>query len=125
MNKKLINEYFREFVINHKDVVSFDEHCSKWIREIEQNNSTVFHNNWNYIMVLVQIIERLYSVCKIITSDNYVGFEMQDVTIQDKGPTKLDAYYIVCFKTLQRYWIEGQTTERYKNCEPFDEHDLI
>src|SRR5574344_581279 len=111
MDNKLINQYFREFVLRYKDVVSFEEHSYKVIKEIERNSKTDFHKNWDYLMVLVLIIEHLYSVSKIITHDNYVGFEFKDDTIQDKGYTKLDAFYIVCCKTLQQYWADGQTTE--------------
>lgn len=124
MNKKIINKYFREFVLRNKDVISFEEHSYKIIQDIEKRSDTDFHKNWNYLMVLIQIIENLYSVSKIITHDNYVGFEFTDETIQDKGYTKLEAYYLVCFKTLLKFWVEGKTTEVYLNMEPFDEFDL-
>ncbi len=124
MDKKVINKYFREFLITHKDVISYDEHSASIIKEIEKNIDVNFDKNWNNLMVLVLIIESYYQILNIQTHDNYVGFTFEDCTIQDKGFTKFDAYYFVCFKSLLKYWTEGKTTEVYINMEPFDEYDL-
>jgi hypothetical protein len=76
------------------------------------------------LMVLVMLIEKTFNSEQIITHDNYVGFNFSEIDIQDKGMTKLEAFYLVCYKTLLELWKEGKAPISYKNNEPFDEIDL-
>jgi len=120
-----INKYFRNFVIQYKDVISFEANSYYIIKEIESKKELDFCNNWNYIMVLVLIIEKYYGINQIVSHDNYVGFKIENDTIQDKSFSKLCAYYLVCFKTLKKFWKQGDFPFSYENTEPFDEIDLM
>ncbi len=119
-----INEtdsYFKRFAIQHKDYLIFDELSEKTIAIIESEIQTNFTSNWRNLIVLMQIIERVYKLKSIITEENYFRFEFRDdENIQDKGATKIDALYSCCYQTLRKYWKEDVTVINLE----VDSHDV-
>jgi len=122
-DEKRINKYFRGFVIQNKNAI-WENGYSDIIKEIENKKEVFFNSDWNYLMALILTIENVFNIEEIISHYNYVRFKFENITIQDKGSSKLEAYYIVCFKTLKEFWKDGDTVVSYENHEPFDEIDL-
>lgn len=123
--KKAINKYLREFVIAHNDFFREADFEKNTIIKIQKRENIPFHKNWEYLMVLVQLIENKWKLEKIETCDNWVKFSSNHFdNIQDKGMTKMEAFYLCCFKTLTKLWKEQKPPLIYENHEPFDEIDL-
>jgi hypothetical protein len=120
----IINQYFKKFVTKHRIFSNRRNNDNRILKEIEKQKIPEFHNNWNYLMFLVSTIEKHFKISRIVSHKNYVGFEFDDVIIQDKGSTKQDAYFLVCFKTLKELWKEGEISLNYQNTEPFDKEDI-
>lgn len=120
---KAINSYFKDFVLQHNDSF-FDEVLDKSIKKIETENETDFSENWENLIVLMQIIERVYNLKSIITEKNYYRFEfLNSENIQDKGATKIEALFSCCYQTLKKYW--NEKAPNYNNgVEPFDISDF-
>jgi len=122
---KLLNKYFREFILANKDYFSENTIESKTITKIAKNESIPFHKSWEYLMVLVQIIEKKWDLKNIETHDNYVRFSTGEFDgFQDKDSTKIEAFYSCCFKTLEKLWKDQKPPFKYDSQEPFDEFDL-
>ena len=123
--KKLLNKYFREFILANKDCFWDDEPESKTIKKISKKDTIPFHSSWEYLMVLVQIIEKKWDLENIETHDNYVRFSFGKFdAVQDKGSNKIEAFYLCCFKILEKLWTDQKPPINYCNHEPFDEFDL-
>ncbi len=123
--KKEINKYFRDFIITHNDFFSNVNPEKNTVIKIQKRENIPFHNKWEFLMVLVQLIESKWSLEKIETRDNWVRFSFNNFDgIQDKGMTKIEAFYLCCFKILSRLWKEHKPPFEYENHEPFDEIDL-
>ena len=119
-----INDYFKTFVLEHRNAVSFDEILNKNIIKIETTLNVNFHNNWEYLMTLTLIIEKVYNVQSIVTEDNYFRFELtNDERIQDKGSTKIEALFSCCYQVLEKYNIE-KLPYFNRGSEPFDLEDF-
>jgi len=115
-NKKEINKYFNDFIVNNT--------YSK-IKEKAEKEILEYDKDWNALMELVNIIENKYKIDEIVSKHNYVGFIINDQhNIQDKGSDKKEAFYLVCFKALKKFWKEGKINLEYRNDEPFDYEDL-
>lgn len=124
---KETNSYFKDFVLKNKDVL-FDELIKKSIKKIESEKETDYSRNWENLIVLMQIIERVYNLKSIITEDNYFRFQFHnDEDIQDKGANKIDALYSCCYQTLKRYWKENnsnyETETEFFNINDVDKLD--
>lgn len=119
---KEINLYFKKFVSQYDDFY-FDVQLNATIKKINNETETDFSENWENLIALMEIIERIYNVKSIVTENNYFRFEFHDGNIQDKGVTKIDALYSCCYKTLKKYWSE--TIPNFnRGLEPFDLDDL-
>lgn len=122
---KNLNKYFKDFVLAHKDSFYQEEYERNTVENIQKNDDVPFHNNWNYLMIIVQIIEKKWHLEKIETHDNWVRFSLTDSdAFQDKGMTKIEAFYLCCFRILEHMWKEQQPPFDLENHEPFDEFDL-
>ena len=77
-------------------------------------------------MTLVQVIEPVYSVraIKVVVNNYYIEFE-NDIQIQDKGMSKMDAIYNCSFRTLCKFCEEETTLFIQKTLEPFNKKDLL
>ena len=116
---KAINSYFKEFVLQHNDYV-FDEQLDKAIKKIECETETDFSENWENLIAVMQIIERVYNLKSIITENNYYRFEFhKEENIQDKGATKIEALFSCCYQTLRKYWNNNAPCYN-RGVEPFD-----
>ncbi|MBU2020299.1 MAG: hypothetical protein KJ941_11695 [Bacteroidetes bacterium] len=115
-----INEYFTEFLNQDNRLNNLRESGLFMPQTFWKNEEQSFHNNWTYMMLLVETIEAWFSVKEIVTADNYVRFDFSDYYIQDKGGSKLEAFYLVCFKVLKKDWKEGQCPVVSDSHEPFD-----
>lgn len=123
--KKQLNKYFREFILEKKDYLRDEEPESKTIKRISKNETIPFHRSWEYLMVLVQIIEKKWDLKNIETHDNYVRFSTGEFDgFQDKDSTKIDAFYSCCFKALEKLWKDQKPPFNYDSHEPFDKFDL-
>ncbi len=123
--KKALNKYFRDFVIANKDYFYDDDPEKSTVKKIQKHENIPFHKSWEYLMVLIQLIEKKYNIKNIETQDNYVRFSLGEFDgFQDKGMTKIAAFYSCCFKTLEILWKENKTPFNYNSHEPFDEFDL-
>lgn len=122
---KVINKYFRDFTIAHSDFFRNDDYENNLLLKIQKKENIPFHKNWEFIMILVQIIEKKWQLEKIETHDNWVRFSFDNGGgIQDKGMTKIEAFYLCCFKIIAKLWKEHKPPFSYQNMEPFDEIDL-
>lgn len=120
---KAINTYFREFVLQQNDYF-FDEILGKTIKKIASDTETEFSQNWENLIALMQIIERVYNLKSIVTEDNYYRFEFHnDENIQDKGPTKIDALFSCCYQTIKKYW-DRKAPYFNRGVEPFGVDDF-
>lgn len=120
---KAVNSYFKEFVLQHNDYF-FDEQLDKTIKKIAIEKETNFNENWDSLIALMQIIERVYNLKSIITENNYYRFEFhKEENIQDKGATKIEALFSCCYQTLRKYWNKNAP---YFNSgvEPIDINDF-
>ena len=123
---KALNNYFREFVLAHN-------YCSPWSQDsmnrtfekIQKQKNTPFHSSWDYLMIVVEIIEEEWGFEKIIIQANWVRFISDKFgTFQDKGSSKIEALYLCCFRILTELWKEQKPPFVYKSHEPFDDIDL-
>lgn len=120
---KTINSYFKEFVLQHNDYF-FDEQLDKTIKKIATETETDFSENWENLIAVMQIVERVYDLKSIITENNYCRFEfLNDENIQDKGATKIEALFSCCYQTLKKYWNENAPYFN-RGVEPFDISDF-
>jgi CRISPR/Cas system CSM-associated protein Csm2 small subunit len=118
-----INSYFKQFVLQHNDSF-FDEVLDKTIKKITNQDKPDFRQNWENLIALMQIIERVYNLKSIITEDNYYRFEFHNNdNIQDKGVTKIEALYSCCYQTLKKYWNDNAPYFN-RGAEPFDVSDF-
>lgn len=123
--KQEINRYFKIFVTTHMSGYYFDEPEATIIKNMEQLDEVPFDSDWNFLMTLVQLIEKKYCYQGFVSDRNYFRFEIEDHRfIQDKGPTKMDAIYSCCLNTLINYWKEEKAPFFYQGGEPFDLDDL-
>lgn len=123
--RKILNKYFKNFVLAQKDSFYQEDYERITIENIQKNDDIPFHENWDYLMMIVQVIENIWHLEKIETHDNWVRFSFTDFdTFQDKGRTKIDAFYLCCFRVLEHMWKEQNLPFAYENHEPFDEIDL-
>lgn len=120
---KAINSYFKEFVLQHNDYF-FDELLDKIIKKIESEIETDFSENWENLIAVMQIIERVYTLQSIITENNYYRFEfLNSENIQDKGATKIEALFGCCYQTLRKHWNKNAPYFN-RGFEPFDISDF-
>lgn len=118
-----INSYLKEFILQHKEY-SFDELLNKTVKNIESENEIDFSENWENLIALMQIVERVYNLKSIITESNYYKFEFHnDENIQDKGATKIEALFSCCYQTLKKYWKKDVPTFN-NGVEPFGISDF-
>ena len=130
MNPKellLLNSYFREFVLSHKDFLS-DEPEGDAMYKILKYETIAFDRSWAYLMVVVEIIEKKWGIggyTKIEMHDNCVRFELGEYNIfQDKRWTKREALYSCCFQALEKLWKDREPPFKYSSNETFDDIDL-
>jgi hypothetical protein len=118
---KKLNSFFRDFLLlNNCKEYFYDEPEINTIVFIEKNEDIHFHKNWDYMMVLVQFIEKKWKMHNIDTSDNYVKFMFDNnCGFQDKGFNKLDAFYKCCFKSVEAMWKDGKPPFKYESGDPF------
>ena len=121
---KAINSYFREFVLLNKNNGYFYGPIEESLKKIEAEKEIDFNLRWEYLIVLMTIVEKVYDVKSIITERNYFRFEFHnDQNIQDKGETKIDALFSCCYQTLKKYWnVKAPFFNR--GVEPFDSTDF-
>lgn len=130
MNKKIdqateINKYFREFIIEYRNSFFSDDISKKIIKEIVSNSNVEFDSNWNYLMVLTEIIETVFEIESICIEKNYCRFDFSDDRrVQDKAPNKLGAIFSCCFQTLEENWTSRKAPKFSRGVEPFDLDEL-
>lgn len=124
---KTVNKYFKKFVIeNYNNIYFAKKKQQEYVNNILQRKSIHFESDWNYLMTLVEIIEHMFSVREINIAKNYCCFEFEnDIRIQDKGMSKINAIYNCCFQALTELWKEELTPFEQKYVEPFDYVDLL
>ncbi len=123
--KKALNKYFRDFVLAHKDCLYQEDYEKKTLIKIQKREYIPFDKSWEYLMVVVQMIENKWNLEKIETNRNWVCFTIDNYDgFGDKGMNKLEAFYLCCFKTLENLWKGQKPPFNYENHEPFDEFDL-
>lgn len=117
MNHFKTNNYLKSYIENLKeDSLNFYE----TIEEIKNDPKPEFQKNWNYLMTLVSVLEKEFRITNIINHENYTRFEFDDINIQDKAITKIESIYLVCVKTLNKYWKKYEGIEELHLGEPFD-----
>lgn len=123
---KTLNKYFREFVIAHNYSSSWPEDpMNRTVEKIQKHKNIPFHSSWDYLMVVVEIIEQEWRFEKIIIQINWVRLISDEFgTFQDKGSNKIEALYLCCFRVLAELWKDQKPPIVYKSHEPFDDIDL-
>jgi hypothetical protein len=120
-----INKYFREFILENRDSFFYDEISKQSIKKIESKPDAEFHSNWNFLMLLTEIIESVFNVHGISLESNYCRFEFQNgYRIQDKAMNKFGALYSCCYQTLDEKWTNHKAPEFDRGSEPFDLDEL-
>lgn len=122
---KITNKYFRDFVLEHKDSNIFSDYENLIIENIVKETYIPFNQSWDYLMILVQLIEEKWRLELIETEYNWVRFTINKFSgFQDKGSNKFMAFYSCCYITLSNLWKEQKPPFNYHFNEPFDEIDL-
>lgn len=122
---KITNKYFRDFVLAHKNSNRFSDHENLIIENIVKETYIPFNQSWDYLMILVQLIEEKWRLELIETKYNWVRFTINEFSgFQDKGSNKFMALYSCCYITLSNLWKEQKPPFKYHFNEPFDEIDL-
>lgn len=120
-----INRYFKKFISSNKRSAYFEEPEATIIKNMEQLDEVPFDSDWNYLMTLVQLIESMYCHHGFISDRNYFRFDIpKDRSVQDKGPTKMEAIYSCCYQALNENWKEGIAPPFNRGGEPFDLYDI-
>lgn len=63
----LINQYFKEFVTKHRIFRNRRNNDNLILKDIEKLEIPEFHNNWNYLMILVSTIEKHFKISRIVS----------------------------------------------------------
>jgi len=124
-NIQEVNTYFHQFITS-----KFDYALKHPPFNNATNNTLLYHSDWNWIMNLIQLIERsnIVPLLYVEFHNNYCRFYSPSGIgriHQDKGRNLIEAMYICCYNLLQKYWKEKEAPLVSMLGEPFsiDEFD--